>query len=176
VAQALAFLQALARRYLDDVAPDRVTMHVSVDVSERAAPLASGDAQPPCQAPPREAAPGQWSAFVAPDLAALFADEPWLDLAPSPEAQAELLSALQSIDPADLQRAKAQLAPVAPPPAPAGPARSSQAAPALDSPAQAAAHSRHFLLQVMNDPAVDLALRIEAAKALLPCFDGPRSL
>ena len=32
--------------------------------------------------------------FVAPDLAALFADEPWLDLPPSSDAQADLLARL----------------------------------------------------------------------------------
>jgi hypothetical protein len=32
---------------------------------------------------------------------------------------------------------------------------------------------RGFLLAVMNDPAVDLSLRIAAAQALLPYCDGP---
>lgn len=31
-----------------------------------------------------------------------------------------------------------------------------------------------FLLQVMNDRAVEMQLRIEAAKALLPYFEGER--
>lgn len=127
---ATPLLDALRRRYLAGVPPDRVALTAG-------APM-----------PPLEAAPGQWSAFVAPDLAAIFADEPWLDIAPSAEAQAELLSGLKSIRPADLQRALQLLAPAA-------------------APAGAQQDPRSFLLGVMNDPAVDMQLRIEAAKALL---------
>jgi hypothetical protein len=39
-----------------------------------------------------------------------------------------------------------------------------QAAPSL--------HPKRFLLDVMNNDSLDLALRIEAAKALLPYFDA----
>ena len=111
---------------------------------------------------------GNWSAFVAPDLAAVFSDEPWLDLPPGTEAQADLLSRMQSIGPADFQRAVQRLgaadateAPPSPPSAPGQPpAGSAPAAAWVDDP-------RRFLLQVMNDPEVNLRLRIDAAKALL---------
>jgi hypothetical protein len=148
-AQALEFLAALRQRYLPDVEPGRVSMR-------------------PCgAAPPVEVASGQWSAFVAPDLAALFADEPWLDLPPSAEAQADLLSRLASTTPDDWRRALERLQPPAPAAAERGPDTKEDPAtprPALDP--------RRFLLDVMSDPAMDMRWRIEAAKALLPDTAG----
>lgn len=146
-AQARGFLEALRQRYLPDVAPSRVAMHTRIQ-----------------QVPPLETAPRRWSAFVTSDLAALFADEPCLDLAPSADAQADLLSRLQSAKPADLQRGMQQLTPA--------PARSDAAA---RPPASGSTDDpRRFLLEVMNDRTVDLQLRIEAAKSLLPYFEGQR--
>ena len=40
--------------------------------------------------------PEHWSAFVAPDLAHIFNDTPWLDLPPNLEGQAELLARLKA--------------------------------------------------------------------------------
>ncbi|MDE2076813.1 MAG: hypothetical protein KGI91_07045 [Burkholderiales bacterium] len=88
----------------------------------------------------------QWSAFVTRDLTPVFEDSPWLDIPPSPDGQADLLAALQSID--TLAVPEADEAPVFKP--------DQQPSP------------RQFLLQVMHDPSAPLALRIEAAKALLP--------
>lgn len=174
VAQAGAFLQALGRRYLGEVAPARIGAHTQVQV----AASAPGEPRQPCPPPPGEMAPGQWSAFVAPDLAALFSGEPWLDLEPSPEAQADLLTRLQSTRLADLERALERLGPAVPRSAPALSAGDQAAWPAQPAPqggGESALHPKAFLLQVMNDPAIDLHLRIEAAKALLPGFDGPGS-
>jgi hypothetical protein len=182
-AQATDFIESLRQRYLGDVAPERVGMH----------PLAA--AAPPAQSvtvlPCVQRAPGRWSAFVTSDLAGLFEDEPWLDLPPSPDAQADLLSRLKSIEADDLKRASERLrsassagssgstgstasmasAQAAPAPAvPAGPAAGrieTRSAAAADS-----ADPRRFLLGIMNDPAVELHLRMEAAKALLPYFEG----
>lgn len=143
-AQAAAFLEALCARYLADVAPERI-------VTTGALPSA-------------EVAPERWSAFVAPDLAALFTEEPWLDLGPSADAQAELLSRLQSTQPADWQRALERLTAVSSPAA-----TTASTADALPHTAQQ--DPRSFLLAVMNDRSVELHLRIEAAKALLPFFE-----
>lgn len=143
-ADAVAFLESLRRRYLGDLAQHRIGML-------------------PSALPPVERAPGRWSAFVAPDLAAVFADEPWLDLPPGPEAQADLLSRLQSMKPDDWQRALERLGPVDVP------------GTAMELRPEVAAGNRdprRFLLEVMNDRAIDLHLRIEAAKALLPYFEG----
>ncbi len=53
--------------------------------------------------------PEHWSAFVAPDLAPIFNDTPWLDLPPNLEGQAELLARLVSISPDEWEVAQAQL-------------------------------------------------------------------
>lgn len=131
-ALATAFFESLRRRYLGGVKPDRIALRRET---------------PP---PPIEKAPGQWSAFLTPDLAALFTEEPWLDLAPSADAQADVLSRLKGIRPDELKKALDLLAPVV---------GSAPSTPELDP--------RRFLRDVMNDSSVDLHLRIEAAKALL---------
>ncbi|RTL26693.1 MAG: hypothetical protein EKK47_20555 [Burkholderiales bacterium] len=118
--------------------------------------------------PSREVRPGQWSAFLAPDLAPMFADTPWLDISPNPQGQAELLSQIQSIQPEQWQSALAQLrsSPSTKDASPINEVSAPATAPGEQDP-------RRFLLRVMNDESVDLALRIEAAKALLP-FSAPR--
>jgi hypothetical protein len=113
-AEAANFLEQLRRRYLADIAPERLALH------------------------------------------------PWLDLPPGLDQQAELLSRLTSIKPAELGRALARL--LATPEA----AQAPQAAAG-----GAATTPKAFLLEVMNDRAAPLALRIEAAKALLPYLDDP---
>lgn len=140
-AQAAAFLAALRGRYLADVAPEHIRTHTP----------------PVLGVPPLEQSPGRWSAFVAPDLAAVFADDPCLDLTPGADAQADLLSRLQRIAPADLERALAGLTPSAAVPS---------GGEAVE-PDRTQTDPRRFLEGVMNDPAVALSLRIEAAKALL---------
>ena len=172
-AQALGFVEALRRRYLADIPAHRVVLMPA---------LVAG---PPPRVrharlvPARQAGSGHWSAFVAQDLAPAFADEPWLDLPPNPEGQANLLARLTSLSMADLEQAQQRLiaaeVPVQPPPAdrPAASAAASAAAAgglvsggptATDAGQQA----RRFLLDVMHNDAVALGLRIDAAKALLP--------
>jgi hypothetical protein len=136
--QALAFVEALRRRYLTDIGGERLGLAVG-----------AGDALPPRQIQQLE----QWSAFVAPDLAPVFGAEPWLDIAPNPDGQADLLARLASIQGVDLRRALERLG-VSSAPVPV---------PVLT----AEPDPRAFLLRVMQDESVALALRIEAAKALL---------
>lgn len=159
--EAHALLQAVRMRFMPEVPDSRVRCIPAADP----APLEPLHAP---RVPAEQEATGNWSAFVAPDLAPVFADTPWLDIAPSPDGQADLLSRLRSITPAELtaglealDRARAAApssapAPSGPPPAP----HAAAAAEVLDPHA--------FLLQVMNNPTVDMALRIEAARALLP--------
>lgn len=151
---------------------------------------------PPALRVPVQQPNGHWSAFVTADLARIFADEPWLDLPPNELAQADLLSRMVSIPLADFERACAQLRPSPPEPASApAPAAHTptpylhpQAAETAQAPAAPHGSSatgfthstapttaggpwtdpRDFLLHVMNDASVDLRLRMEAAKALLP--------
>jgi hypothetical protein len=166
--RAMAFLESLRRRYLGELPQQRIRMH-ACDASR-------GDAMPPA-----EVAPGRWSAFVTQDLAGLFADERWLDLPPGDDAQAELLSRHQSTRPDDWARALERLGPVdTPSSARAPPAPAAAAPPGADAtigPAAASSRAldpRSFLLEVMNDPATELHLRVEAAKALLPYFEDQR--
>ncbi|MDB5958078.1 hypothetical protein [Ramlibacter sp.] len=164
--QALAFLAALRSRYLGAARPERIATFPA----DAAAPAGGAP-----RLPPHEIGPGRWSAFVATDLAALFNEEPWLDLPPSAEAQADLLSRVQSTALADWQRARERLAAAVV--AEAAPAAAIAVASADPAAAPGAQHedARRFLLGIMNDPAVALNLRIEAAKALLPCHAGPRA-
>ena len=144
--QAHAFLESLRERYLSHIALARV------------------DLRPPWDAamlPVQQVLTGQWSAFVAPDLAPIFSETPWLDIPPSPDGQAELLSRLKSIKPAAWQAALAKLRPASALTKP----ELTSASPEANGPNLQA---QRFLLQVMNDETVELALRIEAAKGLLP--------
>lgn len=142
-----AFLAGLQQRYLADVEPHRL----------RCLPSGRDPSGHAPQVPAPLAQPDQWSAFVAPDLAPVFADTPWLDIPPNPEGQAELLAPLQSITPAALAAVLQQLPGVAP----------AAAMPVAAAAAVEERDPRRFLLRVMNDASVPLALRIEAAKALL---------
>ncbi|MEF7612527.1 hypothetical protein V4F39_01305 [Aquincola sp. MAHUQ-54] len=156
-AQGPAFLDGLRRRFLPEVAPGRVRLLQAPDAS---APPSAPQALP---VPACRDDEGRWSAFVAPDLAPVFDDTPWLDIPPNEEGQAALLRGLQPIKPAAFRAALDQLGPGAPPPRTgeaAAPAASAADAAATDDP-------RRFLLRVMNDESVAMALRIEAARALL---------
>ena len=169
--QAGAFLESLRLRYLSLVAPGRLSMNPSVDASDPA------NIKHALGVPTLHQATGRWSAFIAPDLAAIFAEEPWLDLAPNPEAQAKVLSRLECIKPAVFQAALERLSPGSGVQTAAltlthdeqtghPPGREAQApASPGNSPGP-----KDFLLGVMNDQTIELHLRIEAAKALLPYF------
>lgn len=156
LSQAQACVAGLRRRYLAELRGPQVAAWPPV------APLA----RPRWLSVPvlREASQA-WSAFVAPDLAAIFEDTPWLDLPPGAEGQASLLARCGSVTPAQWQAAMASLAA-------SEPGAASVAAPPMGSetlgvPSPGAAQAREFLLRVMQDEQAPLALRVEAAKALL---------
>jgi len=148
--QAAAFLERLRARYLPGVEPGRVRLLPSAAGGPFTVPPIPAQSQPS----------GNWSAFVAPDLAPVFAEAPWLDIQPGAEGQADLLARLESIKPAAFDAAMQALPPGAPD------------ATTQRPPSEAAAGTpdvdpKQFLQRVLNDETVDLALRIEAAKALL---------
>lgn len=149
-ARAADFLARLCARYLGDVAPARL----------RCMPSATGTAWQAPLVPAPQAGTENWSAFVAPDLAPVFADTPWLDIAPGVDGQADLLARLDSIPPAALEAAMNSLQV----PAPETPPARESAAPGETG---GDVDPRRFLQRVLNDETVALALRIEAAKALL---------
>lgn len=175
VEQALDFLESLRLHYLRDIASGNVGMKPAADAS------APRQAVHTRLVPALQIETGRWSAFVSAGLASVFAEEPWLDMQPGFDAQANLLSSVKSIKPADFQRARNRLRLAG---APAVQNQGSASADATDgaterpNPLQASARTdsdpRCFLLSVMNDPAAELHLRIEAAKALLPLFEGVR--
>jgi hypothetical protein len=174
-AQAMAFLDALRLRYLGHIAPQRVGMLPTLDAaSPRHAVHAA-------LVPAAQEGGGRWSAFVAPDLAPMFADEPWLDIPPNPDGQASLLARLASIPMADFQRALDRLVPATaaahPQPVPVPAALDGSGLAPTGAPVTLAGtwqDPTRFLLDVMNNDAVALGLRIDAAKALLPYLDAVR--
>jgi hypothetical protein len=166
VAQAHAFLDRLRQRFLSDVEPGRVRLMPALDASalrqELHAPLV-----------PALQDTGNWSAFLAPDLVPIFADTPWLDTPPNDEGQATLLRAIKVMAPATFDAACQQLGT-----ATAASRSNVVIAGSVDKPranplagerseAAGADGPKGFLLNVMNDDTVALALRIEAAKVLL---------
>lgn len=170
--QAHAFLESLRARFLPEVEPGRVRLMPAPDAS---ALRQEGQAR---RVPALQAQTGNWSAFVAADLAPVFADTPWIDIPPNEEGQAALLRGLASIEPEAFDEASKRLALRTHPPqathagadANADAVTTSADAPLTppQPPTDAACEAaKRFLLQVMNDEAVALALRIEAAKALL---------
>ncbi len=79
-AQAAAFVAGLRTRYLAQLPPERTVLMPDVTHGEPGGKCW----QPADHLPCREVLPGQWSAFVAADLARIFEDEPWLDRCPTP--------------------------------------------------------------------------------------------
>ncbi len=152
--RAEAFLAHLQARYLAGVAPARL----------RLSPSAAGQTFDAALVPAQQDATENWSAFVAPDLAPVFADTPWLDIPPGIEGQADLLARLESIKPAALAAAMQRLQPVV----------STGSSPAAQ-PSSADVEPKRFLQQVLNDETAALALRVEAAKALLRYAEQPGS-
>ncbi|KRC12289.1 hypothetical protein ASE11_02185 [Hydrogenophaga sp. Root209] len=157
--QAQRFLEQLRQRYLPDVARSRILMWPPSDVA------VAGSVHRAPAVPALQEATGNWSAFVSPDLPAVFGEDPWLDMAPGQDAQAELLSRLKCIQPDEWTHALERLIPAKVPGAPPtrAPTQTTPPAPTGDAPME----PRQFLMSVMNDASAPLALRIEAAKALL---------
>jgi hypothetical protein len=158
-------LSALCSRYLPQVRADRLCMWPgSVEASSTA-----GMDTACIHAVPQMRMEGQWSAFVAPDLAPVFEDTPWLDIPPNDEGQAELLSRQQSIPTRDFAQALQQLGLSA---STGSAPRSGTVTPqppinAAHTSSDARAQAQHFLMQAMHNEHLPMAQRIEAAKALL---------
>lgn len=162
LAEAAAFLDALFRQHLPGMAelkPGRL----------RCWPDAQGTLPPPATVPAQVngGEEPRWSAFVTPDLPAVFGEDAWLDLPPGDDAQADLLSRIQPITPEAWAAARERLGLNRP----AEPQRAADTPSALPSAPYVAATGATtpvaFLRQVMNDPQAPMALRVEAARALL---------
>ena len=143
------FLDGLQHRYLADLADSRL---------RRGLP----SQPPPCQLPGDD----RWAAFIDPGMGSMFVSEPWLEMAPNRNQQADLLTAFKSIRAADLAHALSLLQPanLAQQPAVPPEAATLPTSGTFTSPKQ-------FLLAVMNDPRASAEQRLQAAKALLPYFE-----
>lgn len=191
-AQAHRFLTGVMQRCAPGVAVSRVATWPSLQQCRL--PTDNGACDTPggfACVPGLQVSEGRWSAFVAPDLAALFEQEPWLDVPPGDAAQADLLSRLGSADAQAFSHAVQKLSPAAVDGIPdagagansnAGSPSAAQPLPSNQLPSISAAaplgaphatprvaslDARAFLQSVMADSAVPLHLRIDAAKALL---------
>ena len=124
---------------------------------------------------------GKWSAFIDPCMGSMFVEEPGLEMAPTMDQQANLLSGFKSIKANDFRRALSALQAQVE----AALTLSDQAATRLQERAQSPntyassslsnisgyfSDPKSFLLAVMNDSSAPTDHRIEAAKALLPYF------
>lgn len=165
---ATAFLMALQRQYLSAIPGKRIGVYPSP---------ASADATNLVHArevPAIQDGTGNWSAFVSPDLASVFGEEPWLDVPPNLDQQADILSRLQSMKVSQFRHVLKLLGAAQNPEAPT--TESVTGKPGKSDLARlgrgtATMGPKEFLTQVMNDPAVGLKDRMEAAKALLPYVD-----
>ena len=171
---AVAFLDALRARYLADLPAAALTLRPDAAVDADAALL------PLLPAP--HAASGHWSAFIDPGLGALFADEPWLEMAPNPGQQADILAPLKSVDAAALANAREVLVASRADGTDDADATPAAILPAVTDAASAGGRRQaprlalgggytdpaDFLMALMNDPSASARQRIAAAKALLP--------
>ena len=167
-ADARRWLEALCRRYLPGLPPHRLRLFPRTEPTADAGHPATHAAPVPA----RQADGATWSAFVAPDLVPLFEETPWLDSEPSEEGQAALLERVGVMKAGWFeavvvggeapQAAQARAA--------GGDAAASLAAGGLAE-AKGLMGARQeamtFLRRVVQDEAAPLALRVEAAKALL---------
>lgn len=144
------FLDGLQHGYLADLADSRL---------RRGLP----SQPPPCQLPGDD----RWAAFIDPGMGSMFVGEPWLDLPPNRNQQADLLAGCQRIGKADFMRALALLQPLADPAVHDTAGKASAPASTLSLRGEFT-DPRQFLLAVMNDPQASAEQRIDAAKALLP--------
>lgn len=148
-AQAKYFLDGLCARYLADMPESRRQFSL------------------PDHLPPALLADGErWAAFIDPGMGSMFVAEPWLEMAPNRNQQADLLSAFESIRANDLARAHGQLHPPNTAQQPTAPPQA-----ATLSTGGTFTNPKQFLLAVMNDPQASAEQRLEAAKALLPYFE-----
>ncbi|HLO65280.1 MAG TPA: hypothetical protein VK165_20145 [Azonexus sp.] len=151
--QARRFLDGLRRRYLADLPASRLEFGLTGDL-------------PPCPL----AEPERWAAFIDPGMGSMFTAEPWLEMAPNRNQQADLLAGFASMRMGDFVRALALLQPADGQLAEDHDEAAKLPASALSLPGPFT-DPKLFLLAVMNDTSVSPQLRIEAAKVLLPYFE-----
>lgn len=166
LSQALAtdFLATLRLKYLAEI-PEK-NLEVLTDIA-RVQPV-----------PRLQMGTSRWSAYIDPTLGGMFVDEPWLEMEPNQDKQADMLAALESIKLEDFQRALAILQmPGESPAEPSSAASEQRLASGNHTKLMVGSHfndPKSFLLAVMNDETASADQRIQAATALLPYFTKPQ--
>lgn len=162
--QATDFLTALRDKYLAEL--PAANLELLTDIA-RVQPV-----------PKLQTGTGKWSAYIDPTLGGMFADEPWLEMEPNQDKQADMLAALKPIAPEDFERARVILQTPAESPAEPDPAASEQIVVSGNhAKLRLGSHfndPQSFLLAVMNDETASADQRIQAATALLPYFAKPQ--
>jgi hypothetical protein len=156
-AQAFDFLSGLCNRYLSELPGE--SMRIWPQPAADASGQASADAM---EVPPKKLADGRWSAFVLPSLIEMFEDEPWLEIEPGVDAQADLLARVEPFGIDEFNAALQLLSPEKIQVPATMPVRQAAA-----EAAASAARAREFLLSVMDDQSLAIDLRVQAAVALL---------
>jgi hypothetical protein len=169
-AQAIQFLNMLKAKYLGDITSNRIKHFPFEGVPGGAFVHAP-------RVPEQRPSNGNWSAFISSDLASIFGNEPWLDVQPNQEAQAEILMRITPIKLAQFQKLVeqhtdlVQVAVVQDPSPQASPADEMKFYCVKDLGSNinlGGIDPKVFLENVMRNPDVPLLIRVEAAKALLP--------
>lgn len=175
LAEARFFLDALRSRYFAEVSLSNLRC-----IPDTAQELVE-------MVPAYDEATGRWSAFIDPSMGAMFIEESGLGMAPNMDRQAEMLSRLESmkagafLQAMNILRTKAEIdlaiqeeSSNQPSANHACSANVGQSRPKLDV-GENFTDPKAFLLAVMNDASANPRDRIEAARALLPYFNGPTS-
>lgn len=150
------FLSGLRMTYLGEIATRRIAQWPEAQT------LNDGLNELEALCVPAPQGTDRWSAFVSPDLASIFSEDPWLDINPADASQADVLAALKCARPDIFDAAFDRLVPAA------EVEHASAAYPQVLSETAVHQDPEAFLLRVMNDPSVAMSMRIEAALALLP--------
>lgn len=161
------FLLALRDRFLDGLPQDRVSWYPS------SKPLSEHGDSMFTAVPACTSGTDHWSAFVTRDLAAVFGDEPWVDVPPVRDQQAEILSRLSPMTRAQMDFVLEQLDAT-------NSLGRKDAATYIEErfdgsdrrngmgPLSEWRGPAEFLWAAMNNTSLPMGERIEAAKALLP--------
>lgn len=167
-ARAKMFLQRVVRYYLSDIDPQNLICYPPL--------LDEGQSMSLEQLtfPPRQLAGTEhWSAFIDPSMGDMFADDPWLEMEPNPDRQADLLGHIASIKHEEFSEACSALERLTSSPSDhlsnslIESVNQKKLPNALCGVGGGFSDPRDFLLAVMNDVSTEPALRVEAAKSLL---------
>lgn len=164
------FLEGLVAHFLPDVPLSRIS-YMPIRAAKTAIDRHASHA-----VPQNLAGTDRWSAFITRDLVAVFGEEPWLDVPPQRDQQADLLSRLGSMTPDQFDYVLAKLSPshsVKTEALSHTPSTRQSAESALSAELGTAGQlmPAAFLRAAMNNTSLPMSERIAAASALLPYSD-----